>query len=1210
VRSHFRIPFNIQIKSFRSFQNEFGPGCLIVSQKQFDFETNGQRHGMAILCDRRYQCAPVRKFGTDIVALAEAEMNSDAKKSLSDTDSPDDSLVDTHLISGHGVSTDDASANHEPSDGQQPPQSLGRYEIRRLLGEGGFGRVWLAFDPELQRQVAVKEPKLDSDVQDSQLQAFIKEAQRAAQLDHHHIVPVLDVGRTNDGVPFVVSKYVAGVSLKERLSQGQASLEETIQTVTAIASALHHAHTHGIIHRDVKPANILIDNNGTPFLTDFGLALLVSEQRKLRGEISGSPVYMSPEQVRGLTHHMAGRTDIGSLGVILYEMLTGTRPFQGATFDDLFDEITTREPRPPRQIVSSIPKPIEAICLQALARPVAQRFSTAIDFQQQLNDCLEPGTDSSATTDLPSSKNERLAFNIPQLPPCYVQREEHLAKIRDILLSQSSNTIGVTGAPLLGVQGRGGLGKTVIAAAVAHDRQIQDHFRDGTIWLTIGQEPNPAALQRQLLKCLGVPDPAFETPGEFRDQLQQSLQNRALLIVLDDVWETDSIRDFVCSSENVCFLITTRDGKVLTQLNASEYGLDVMSDSMAMRLLADWSNESIEALRKSPDVAAVLQESGKLPLAVSVCGAMKRDGHPWTDIAEALRESMLDFLDDDTHYNYRSVLKCLAVDVDFLRQKSPDDAQRYLELAVFPSDVLIPEETVTRLWSKTGPLSPLKARRLLTTLHRRNLLTLRDTDSGRVIECHDLQHEYLRMLAVEQAQLMLYHRALVDSYQTTDESLPNDGYFFEHIVSHLVDSQQTERCVELLHSVAWLSGKLTTCGIGELLRELNLFRDRPQTRLLARAVRLSSHAIGHDTSQISGQLQARIGDHDVPLKPDSSLTNALVPMTHSLTAPGSLVQTLRSPQGTFQAIDELPGQDRLIACQRDGTVITWDLIAGQMLSTFNGPKAGVEWQRISPDGQLIILFYGRNGTIEAWDLETQQRRWQIDQHSSPVLDVCFSDTSDVAVSCSADGSLLIWSVTDGKVQNTINTLQMPSKTSSKQVTGRITIDHRSDIYSLGLALYQLLSLEPPISAENREQIFRAIITKEVRPLTWKNNAVSSDLEAVVHTAIAKDPDQRYQSATEFAEDLDRVLNRERVKADTYQYGFDENEISAACPKNVLTIGLALVSLSYFFWLMALLFFAIIMDDIPFSTSLSSHLIPSLALVPQFVVDVPQHRKTA
>ncbi|MEO2014845.1 MAG: serine/threonine-protein kinase [Fuerstiella sp.] len=136
----------------------------------------------------------------------------------------------------------------------------------------------------------------------------------------------------------------------------------------------------------------------------------------------------------------------------------------------------------------------------------------------------------------------------------------------------------------------------------------------------------------------------------------------------------------------------------------------------------------------------------------------------------------------------------------------------------------------------------------------------------------------------------------------------------------------------------------------------------------------------------------------------------------------------------------------------------------------------------------------------------------------------------------------------------------PIYMSPEQVTGRITIDHRSDIYSLGLVLYQLLSLEPPINAENREQAFRAIITKEMRPLSWKNNTVSRDLEAVVHTAIAKDPDQRYQTAEDFTEDLNRVLAGESVKAEAYQFGRDETEIDVARPPGVVNIGMVLIAL--------------------------------------------------
>ncbi len=293
--------------------------------------------------------------------------------------------------------------------------TFGRYEILTELGRGAMGIVYKAYDPKINRFVAIKTVSLvaaDSTEEQACRARFFREAEAAGRLSHPRIVAIFDIGENHDTLSsYIVMEYVAGRSLEEILSTEGATLplHTTLQLIQEVAEGLDYAHFQGVVHRDVKPSNIIIGEDGHPKIADFGIAQLNVSDSRRPSRTWGTPAYMSPEQLRG--ESVDGRSDLFSLGVILYRMLTGHRPFQGNSALTVSLRVANQDPVPATAFNTELPPDLDCVIARAIAKNPAERYQTGMEMVldlQRLRNGIESESRGDAVLPQPDNRADRV----------------------------------------------------------------------------------------------------------------------------------------------------------------------------------------------------------------------------------------------------------------------------------------------------------------------------------------------------------------------------------------------------------------------------------------------------------------------------------------------------------------------------------------------------------------------------------------------------------------------------------------------------------------------------------------------------------------------------------------------------------------------------------------------------------------------------------
>ncbi len=625
---------------------------------------------------------------------------------------------------------------------------------------------------------------------------------------------------------------------------------------------------------------------------------------------------------------------------------------------------------------------------------------------------------------------------VPELPHGYQAQPERLKVLRDLLLLDLQKPVVVTGAAArVGLQGMGGIGKSVLANAMARHPQVRRAFQDGIYWVTLGQQPRIEELQRQLAVALGG-DGQFDNRQTGKEQLRQLLADRASLIVLDDVWERDHADAFNVVGARSRILLTTRDAGLVTALAAKEnhYRVELPTLAEARAILGGAAEIPQEQLPL--EAGEIIEECGRLPLALALCGGMVQGGTSWASVFEALREHDLEYLsieypDEAQHQNAWK-----AMDIS-LRVLPTDEQQRFAELAVFDADTGAPDAAVATLWQHTANLTPRQSDALLAKFTRRSLVQRPSVSPDRAsarVDLHNLLHHFATGMATHLfGSINSLHQQLLDAYRKECpdgwHTGPDDGYFIQNLVKHIAGIGDWPGAEALVTDFPWLMRKCELGLLDSISSDYALLAEQAPAEAIKRLdvwqafFREKAHILRRGNEEWPVHkilLQLAIEDAD-----DSPLTIAAekwleedrcdwiwlrrnARLAHFQKNPclATLEGHISSVNGAMELSD-----GRLLSWSEDGALRIWDSRSGKCLVTLDGHTGPIIGAIELIDGRL--LSWSEDWAPRLWDSRSGKCLANLEGHTDYVKGA-LKLADGRLLSWSEDGALRIWDSRSGK----------------------------------------------------------------------------------------------------------------------------------------------------------------------------------------------------
>lgn len=632
---------------------------------------------------------------------------------------------------------------------------------------------------------------------------------------------------------------------------------------------------------------------------------------------------------------------------------------------------------------------------------------------------------------------------VPSLPAHYLSRTDRLIPLRDAVRSGLDSAApfggmaarqqfhGIAGAAKhVGMHGMGGIGKSVLANLLAHDRKIREAFPDGIVWVGLGSVPVVADLMRRVHVDFGG-DGAFVTEHEGKAKLKELLSDKAVLLVLDDAWRRQDIEAFDILGPRCRALITTRDAGLLTSVGGTQHLVELLTDDEALRLLALAVGKEVDEL--PAEARLVIKQSGRLPLAVSLAGGMVAAGMSWTNLLTAFDRHKLEFFKDEHRpEQHQSLWKMIEMSV---RALDAAEQVRLVELGVFPEDEAVPEKAVATLWRHTGRLDDLDTAALLVKLKQRSLVQLSageqgGGDVGRA-SLHDLVHDYcVRRAEKEFGKPAHLHDLLLDAYrqQATGGwwTGPNDGYFHRFLGQHLEAAGSAREHFDLLLTFEWLAAVNSTCGCSTLLAHLSQWRHVCEGNLMYRLLDMAFPFLTTSVDSLARQICQR-------LRPGTSaVLDVLVREAERSAGLLTLHSELLPPEGPLLRRTDAPEPVTALACNRcgsvaylgreDGKIDIFSVLTELVIDTFGLDSSGSKFAHdqdeakvrqiaVTPCDTLIIVLVG--GQLTVWNLNLKRMVWSTDPGSPAIVHFDLSGDSSRLVSIDSKGGASVWSTVTG-----------------------------------------------------------------------------------------------------------------------------------------------------------------------------------------------------